>query len=236
MRSFIVMGMFLASFASMAGNDYHEDRELGIDAGGLEAMRIEAGAGTLDVQGIDGLTNIEVSATIVVPDTTDDKAKEHIEKAMELSLTRDGNEATLVSDFDNGFWGNGMGASIDLEVRCPAGVELNIDDGSGSLEVRGVVGGISIDDGSGSIDVSKVGSVFIDDGSGSIDVESASGDVSIIDGSGSIDVRAVEGSVTIDDGSGRIRVSDVENDLIIVDDGSGSVSISNVRGNVAQDT
>lgn len=236
MRSFIVMGMFLASFASMAGNDYREDRSLSIDAQGLEAMRIDAGAGSLDVQGIDGLEEIEVRATIVVPDTTDEKARKHIEKAMELSLERRGDEATLISDFDNGFWGNGMGASIDLEVRCPTDVYLTIDDGSGSVEVVDVAGGVSIDDGSGSINVRNVGSVFIDDGSGSIDVEFASGDVEIIDGSGSIDVRSVNGSVIIDDGSGKIRVSDVEHDLTIVDDGSGSVSIANVKGNVAQDT
>jgi len=236
MRSFIVMGMFLASFASMAGNDYRENRDLAIDAAGLDTIRIDAGAGSLDVKGVEGLAEIEVKATIVVPDTTAEKAQNHIDKAMELSLARDGDEAILVSGFDNGFWGNGMNASIDLEVRCPAGIDLYIDDGSGSLEVTDTRAAVTIDDGSGSIDVSNVGDLSIDDGSGSIDVSFATGDVSIIDGSGSIDVRSVGGSVTIDDGSGTIRVSDVENDVIIVDDGSGGVSIANVKGNVEQDT
>jgi DUF4097 and DUF4098 domain-containing protein YvlB len=236
MRSFIVMAMFVASLAHAGWSDYEEVRNLDLDADGVSQLSIKAGAGSMDVTGVRGLDKISVKATVVVPDTDEDKAVKVIEKKMTLSLDQQGSEAQLDAWFDDGFMGFGSDAHIVLEVSVPQGLSVNIDDGSGSLDVRDVAGDVTIDDGSGSIDVDNVANLKIDDGSGSIDVENASGDVSIVDGSGSISVVHVKGSVTIDDGSGSIKVSDVENDLIIVDDGSGSLSISDVRGSVDQET
>jgi len=231
MRSFIVIAMFAASLAHAGWTDYEEVRNLDLDADGVSQLSIKAGAGSMDVTGVRGLDKISVKATVVVPDTDKDKAVKVIENKMTLSLDQQGSEARLDAWFDDG-----SDAHIALEVSVPQGLAVNIDDGSGSLDVRDVAGDVTIDDGSGSIDVNNVASLKIDDGSGSIDVENASGDVSIVDGSGSISVVHVKGSVTIDDGSGSIKVSDVENDLIIVDDGSGSLSISDVRGSVDQET
>lgn len=236
MRSFIVMAMFAASLAHAGWSDYEEVRNLDLDADGVSQLSITAGAGSMDVTGVSGLDKISVKATIVVPDTDEDEAVNVIEKKMTLSLDQQGSEAQLDAWFDDGFMGSGSNAHIVLEVSVPQGLAVNIDDGSGSLDVRDVAGDVTIDDGSGSIDVDNVANLKIDDGSGSIDVENASGDVSIVDGSGSISVVHVKGSVTIDDGSGSIKVSDVENDLIIVDDGSGSLSFSDVRGSVDQET
>jgi DUF4097 and DUF4098 domain-containing protein YvlB len=236
MRSFIVMAMFAASLAHADWSDYEEVRNLDLDADGVSQLSINAGAGSMDVTGVSGLDKISVKATVVVPDTDEDKAVKVIEKKMTLSLDQQGSEAQLDAWFDDGFMGFGSNAHIVLEVSVPQGLSVNIDDGSGSIDVRDIAGDVTIDDGSGSIDVANVASLKIDDGSGSIDVENVSGDVSIVDGSGSISVVHVKGSVTIDDGSGSINVSDVENDLIIVDDGSGGLSFSDIRGSVDQET
>ena len=235
MRSFIVMAMFLASFAASAASDYTESRDLAIDAGDLDLLFINAGAGSIDVEGVDGIDRIEVKATIIIPDTDADDALKFIEKKLELSLEGDDGRAVLKSWFEQGFWGFGPSGRIDLEIRAPATLAISIDDGSGSIDVRNFVSDVRIDDGSGSIDVHVVGALDIDDGSGSIDVTSVAGDVTINDGSGGITLDKVGGSVTIDDGSGSIRVTDVAKDLIIIDAGSGSVSFSDVRGTVEQD-
>lgn len=235
MRSFIVMAMFLASFASMAASDYTETRDMTVDASGVEALVINVGAGTLDVTGVDGLDSIDVKATIVIADADDDEAQKVIAKELTLTLELDGNVADLRSSFDQGFWSFGSGGRVDLEVRAPSNLAVSIDDGSGSMDVSNFSADMKIDDGSGSMDIQKVASVNIDDGSGSIDISGATGDVYINDGSGSITVEAVGGTVTIDDGSGSIRVTDVAEDLIILDDGSGSVSFSDVRGTVEQE-
>ena len=236
MRSFIVMAMFITSLAHAGWSDYEEQRELKLEADGVSTLSIEAGAGSMDVTGVAGLAEISVKALIVVPNADEDDAIKVIEKRMVLTLEESNGVAKLESWFDQGFMGFGSDAYIVLDVSVPQGMSVNIDDGSGSLDIADIVGDVSIDDGSGSIDVSNVANLKIDDGSGSIDVEGAAGDVSIVDGSGSISVVGVSGSVSIDDGSGSIKVSDVENDVIIVDDGSGGLSITDVRGNVDQET
>jgi hypothetical protein len=232
MRSIIVMAMFLASFADAAWKDYTTVRDLEVDAAGIERFEINAGAGSLDIQGVAGLDSLIVVATVVVPESNEDDAVQLIDKKMRLSLDRNGDNAKLESWFEDGWLGRGSSARIDLKISVPTGVTIRIDDGSGSIDLIGVEADVSIDDGSGSIQVQGVASVSIDDGSGSIEVSDATGDVSIIDGSGSINVRSVGGSVSVDDGSGSIKVSDVEQDLTIVDDGSGGFSYSDVRGRV----
>jgi len=235
MRSFIVMAMFLASFTASAAGDYTETRDLTIDADGLELLFINAGAGRIDVEGVDGVDRIEVKATIIIPDTDEDDALKMIEKKLELGLERKDSQAVLKSWFEDGFWGFGADGRIDLEIRAPASLAISIDDGSGSINVRSFASDVRIDDGSGSIDVRTVGTLDIDDGSGSIDVTDVAGDIYVDDGSGTIAVDKVGGSVTIDDGSGSIRVTDVAGDLTILDAGSGSVSFSDIRGTVEQD-
>ncbi len=236
MRSFIVLMMFVASFAYAGWSNYEEVRDLTLDADGIVRLSINAGAGSMDVTGFEGLDTISVKATIIVPGEDAEDALKIIAKRMTLSLQRRGNDAQLEASFDHGFMGFGANGYIVLEVSVPQGLSVVIDDGSGSIDIIDIFGDVTIDDGSGSIDVKNVAHLKIDDGSGSIDVVNATGDVSIVDGSGSISIKHVQGSVTIDDGSGSIRVSDVENDLIIIDDGSGSLSFSDVRGDVEQET
>ena len=236
MRSFIVIAMFATSLVQAGWSNYEEVRNMDLDVNGISQLSIKAGAGSMDVTGVSGLDKISVKATVVVPDADEEDALKLIEKKMTLTLEQKGNEARLNAWFDGGVMGFGSNAHIVLEVSVPQGLSVDINDGSGSLDVTDVAGDVTINDGSGSIDVDNVANLKIDDGSGSIDVDNASGDVSIVDGSGSISVDHVNGSVTIDDGSGSIKVSDVENDVIIVDDGSGSLTITDVRGSVDQET
>jgi len=236
MRSFIVMAMFLASFSHAAWNEYTEVRELKLDADGIDSLAVDAGAGSIDIKGVTGLDSIVVTATIIVPDADENDAKNVIEEKMKLALDRVGEQATLDSWFEQGWFGGGSNARIDVAISMPIGIDVSVDDGSGSIDVSDLAAAVSIDDGSGSIELNNVASVYIDDGSGSISISNATGDVTIVDGSGSITVRSVDGSVSIDDGSGGIDVSDVERDLIIVDDGSGGFDYSDVRGRVDHDS
>ncbi len=236
MRSLTVMFMFAASVAQAGWDGYTDEKSLELDAAGIGALDIEAGAGSLVIRGVDGLDRIAVKATIAVSDADEADAVRFMNKKMKLSLEGRCDRAMLTADFDGG-WGSGWtDARIDLEVSVPADVALSIDDGAGSIDVSDLVADLSIEDASGSIDVRNVASVVIEDGSGSIDVSEAAGDVTITDGSGSISVRSVAGSVTIDDGSGSINVNDVEKDLIIVDDGSGGLSFADVRGSVENES
>lgn len=236
MRGFILIAMFVTSLASAGWSDYEEVRDLDLAANGIKKLSINSGAGSMEIRGVAGSDEIAVKARIVVQNKDEDDALRFMEKYMTLTLQQNGSEARLEAQFDSHHFGWGSNAYIVLDVSVPKGMTVDIDDGSGSMDVADIEGDVSIDDGSGSIDVRNVANLKIDDGSGSISVESASGDVSIVDGSGSITVRHVGGSVTIDDGSGSIKVSDVEKDLVIVDDGSGGLTHSDVRGRVDQKT
>lgn len=236
MRSFIVMAMFTVSLAHAGWADYEEVRDLNLDAEGISQLTINAGAGSMDVTGVKGLDTISVKATIVVPDEDKDDAVRVIEKKIRLSLEKSAGDAILEARFESGLMSFGSSPYIALEVSVPQGMAVNIDDGSGSIEIVDLAGDLTIDDGSGSIDITNVVNVMIDDGSGSIDLVNATGNVSIVDGSGSISIEHVQGSVTIDDGSGSIEVTDIDSDLIIVDGGSGSLKFSDIRGTVDADT
>ena len=235
MRSLIVTAILLASHTGAAASDYEETRDLAVSASDVDTLVINVGAGTLEVTGVDGISTIEVKATIVIPDVSADKAREIIEKDLVLRLESANGEAVLNSGIDSRSWGSGSSGRVDIEVRAPSTLAVSIDDSSGSMDVSNFSADVRIDDSSGSIDVQNVGALSIDDGSGSIDISGANGDVYVNDGSGSIIIESVDGTVKIDDGSGSIRVSDVSEDLIIVDDGSGSVSFSDIRGTVEED-
>ncbi len=235
MRTFLILGMFTASLVHAAWSDYEETRDLTLDAGGIDTVVIEAGAGSLEVRGSADAKSISVTALIQVPDK-EEKAQKGIESDLVLTLERDGDSAVLNGYFESSGWSWGDSPSIRLEVEVPDRVGLDIEDGSGSIKIWDVSGDIKIEDGSGSLQMSNVGGdIRIEDGSGSISVEGVGGDISIDDGSGSITVKDVRGSVIVDDGSGGINVSDVDADLIIEDDGSGSLNFARINGRVEKD-
>ena len=197
MRSLIASALFLASFASMAGDDYVETRELSVAADGIQSLDIRAGAGSLAVVGVAGDDAIEVTARIIVPGADSDEGQEIVAEEARLSLDREGETARLRSRFERMFWGFGSDGRIDLEVRVPQGMALVIDDSSGEVDVERVGADVSITDNSGSIDVDGVAALKITDGSGSINAANAAGDVNIKDGSGSITHTGVVGHVDI---------------------------------------
>ena len=235
MRTFLILGMFTASLVHAAWRDYEETRDLTLDAGGIETVVIEAGAGSLEVRGSAAAKAISVTALIQVPEK-EEKAQKVIESDLVLTLERDGDSAVLNGYFESSGWSWGDSPSIRLEVEVPDRVGLDIEDGAGSIKIWDVSGDIEIEDGSGSLQMSNVGGdIQIEDGSGSISVEGVGGDISIDDGSGSITVKDVRGSVVVDDGSGGINVTDVDADLIIKDDGSGSLNFARINGRVEKD-
>jgi hypothetical protein len=219
--------------AAPAVADFEEPRELVGSADGVTTLRIDAGSGSLVVNGSNDVDSIVVAARIVVEGRSGDKAKQLIEKRVKLSLDRKGDEARLLSRVGQGsLWSSGWNMRIDLDVTLPSYVALRIDDGSGSMRVTGVRAPVRIDDGSGSITVSDVGPLTVDDGSGSIDISDVNGDVDVRDGSGSLEIVGVAGSVRIDDGSGGIRVERVSGDLTVDEAGSGPVSFGDIEGRV----
>ena len=78
MRVFLILGMFTASLTNAAWRDYEEVRNLTLDAGGVDRVEIEAGAGSLDVRGNPGAKKISVTALIQVPGKSDERLKKSL--------------------------------------------------------------------------------------------------------------------------------------------------------------
>ncbi len=143
MRSFIVMGMFIASLTHAAMNDYTETRNVELGTNDVEVFSVDAGAGSIDIKGVAGATKISVKAVIEIADISDDDAMKIIERKMTLSLDQKGNVAHLKAWFEHGFMDFGSDdGRIDIEVKVPQGIAVIIDDGNGSLrfsDIRGTV-------------------------------------------------------------------------------------------------
>ncbi|MCJ8322115.1 MAG: hypothetical protein MJK12_20975 [Colwellia sp.] len=216
--------------ASPSYADVHLTKELTLDAKSLSELEIEAGAGSLSIKGMEGLTEIQVKAEIYT------SSEDHND--YELTLSDSGSTGHLIAKRkdNSGFWsGNSHSAHIDLEVLVPQHLMLDIEDGSGDTLVKNMNSSVKIKDGSGELIIHNVtGNVTIDDGSGRIQVTEVVGNLDIEDGSGEIKVSDIKGHIEIDDGSGSITVKNVEGNTHI-EDGSGDLTVSHVSGMVTVD-
>ena len=228
--------IFLAVFFLCATSlfAHKEVKELSLSTQGIEKLKIDCGAGSLKVYGQEGLKEIRVEAEIVLDGKSERSAEEFLRKYLDLSLKKRGSRAVLTSGFESYrsifSFGNKV---INLTVSMPKDMNLDVDDGSGSMRIENIAGDVKVDDGSGSMEIMNIkGNLDVDDGSGDIEVEGIYGDVSVDDGSGSMIIRNIEGSVTVRDGSGSITIDGVEKDVYIPSEGSGSVRVNNVKGKV----
>jgi hypothetical protein len=215
------------SVSATAGDGRDETLNLSVD--GITVLAVDAGGGKLIIEGDENAREITVEASVHPADEDSDRVV--------LSLEKHGERAVLKAYHKNRVgisWGKSPW--IDLHVRVPAQVSLDVEDGSGFVRISDINSDVTLDDGSGSVEISAIGgNVEIDDGSGSLELTDIAGDVSIEDGSGSITVRGVAGAVRVDDGSGDIDVEDAGS-LVILDAGSGGVRTENIRGKLELDS
>ena len=256
MKSITFLIVFLFSFTLFAA-DFEETRKLSLDADDISKLFIDCGAGYLKLSGDDDLNEILVTAKIEIDNIDPEDAERIMDKYLELTLEKRGSRAELISTFERSqsifsFIFNKHGnVRINLKIEIPANMDIDIDDGSGFIEIEEIEGDIFIDDGSDYIEITDVkgkveiddgsgdinikniiGEIEIDDGSGAIDIRNITGDIFLNDGSGKITVVEIDGNVRVDDGSGSINIENVEEDVIIEDDGSGSVHIRDIAGNI----
>ena len=231
----IALAASLLSPLAMA-DDCRYSRDINFDVvlQDLERLTIDVGAGELNVTGASQSDMISVRAQACA----DSEAK-----LDDLDLTQDrrGDRLHIASETGDSDWGtvNWFGSTyayIDVNIAIPAGLVIDINDGSGDVSVVGVAADFSIEDGSGDIRVEDVtGSITLEDGSGDLELYKVSVDVKVTaDGSGDIRIETVGGNVTVDDdGSGDIRVGDVSGDFVTGDTGSGDLEYNNVTGLVS---
>lgn len=242
----IAAPIFITTLSLISGISQAADtvnRTLTLDAAGLEALEVKAGAGSLDIQGVRGAETITVEA--VIQADLDDVI---------LSLEKRGDKAVLTSEIDDKVrisWGWNNSPKIDLKVTLPQSLLLAVNDGSGDMSVRDMENDVDINDGSGSLEIENIGgNLDLIDGSGDLRIESVAGNISINDGSGGVRIVRVGGSVEgndgsgdfsaehvtggiqLTDGSGNLRLQDIGGSIDL-NDGSGDISIENIVGDIS---
>lgn len=209
----------LASFALTAAGcsyawgdcDHTAPRDLDLDAAGLESLVVNARAGELDIRGEAGLDRVIVSGRACAG------SADYLEQ-IRLLERRDGSRLTVAVEIpDSSGWGGDYGW-LDLKLRVPARLALEVSDSSGDTTIAGVAG------------------AEVDDSSGDLRIADIAGDLSVEDSSGDIDIRTVAGHLTIpSDSSGDIRAEDITGNVAIADDSSGSIELRRVRGDATVD-
>lgn len=202
---------------STGSANIEQQQQRTLSATQLQQLDIEAEAGSLNVVGSNTATEITVDATIFTAKADDPYI---------LTLEQKGDKAVLVAKNESAsgmvvYQGNSP--SIDLVVTVPNSFNLDIEDGSGDIDINGVLGNMDIDDGSGSINIAQGHDLEIDDGSGDIYLQNITGNIEISDGSGSITAKNVAGMMDIEDGSGDLNLTDITGSVEI-DDNSGSIN------------
>ncbi len=235
---------------TQALEEYTSPRNATVDARGARSATIEAHAGILRVEGQAGLNEVRVRGTAKA-------TRESWLKDIKLVAERRGDVVFIkvdIPDNDSRSWGawNDSYRGLDLVIEVPTTLRLDVsdgsgeaefkntgaidlEDGSGSIDIRGAHGSVKIRDGSGSISIDGVeGAVIVSDGSGEIQASNVTGDFTIEeDGSGNIDVSGVGGTMRVEsDGSGNIDVDRVAGDFVVNSDGSGSIRYATVKGSV----
>ncbi|HSJ55281.1 MAG TPA: DUF4097 family beta strand repeat-containing protein, partial [Anaerolineae bacterium] len=116
-----------------------------------------------------------------------------------------------------------LNARVDFQIQVPPGTPLELDTGSGNVEVRGVTEGVRAETGSGNVTaLGLAGDVELDTGSGNVDLQDVVGTVTVETGSGNLTLRGVEGDLAAHTGSGSIMVEGATGQARL-DTGSGSV-------------
>lgn len=252
LRVAIFIALTALPLAALADDDcaFRADRSIDIDPKGLNLFKLDTGAGDLIVEGVAGLAKIEVRG----------KACASEEKALagiQIMQQREGATTTVGTRIpDDGYSWSLFGshyAYMDVHVRMPSGIKLDVRDSSGDIEISGLTNGLDLKDSSGDILLRDlVGAVNVTDTSGDINVRGISGDFTVIsDSSGDINVDDVKGSAVVQedssgdvtlrhiggdarvdrDSSGDIDFVDIGHDAVVGVDGSGDITADGVKGN-----
>jgi DUF4097 and DUF4098 domain-containing protein YvlB len=246
MRSLLFLFFLVPALAGANECRFSAARDFDADASGLASVAFALGSSDVVVEGVPGLAKVEVRGKACASD-------QGWLAGLTVDQQRAGDRLTITPHEDrasNWSWFGSSYAYIELRVRVPAKLGVDIESRSGDAEVQGVAA-LEFDASSGDLQVGHIaGPLTIEVSSGDVTGEdigavevrrTSSGDINLRDvhgdakvaraGSGDLHFDRVGGNVEIGSvGSGDVSVGHVDRDVSIDSIGSGDVSVDNVGG------
>lgn len=229
MKTLFLAGAMLAVTTAHASDcEYQRDIEVTLNLDGSDVLSVVAGAGDLEIKGIQGLSEARARGKVCA------SKREWLDQSEILTEGGRNAEITVSLPKTDSGW-NMMGnryVYMDLRIEVPDDIVLDVRDSSGDMTLE-TTGSANVSDSSGDIDIEGAsGNIVLNDSSGDIDLVDIYGDVTVRqDSSGDIYGRNIQGSVIVEkDSSGDIRFRDVRDDYIVERDSSGDIVADSVGG------
>lgn len=233
MRNLVFLAFLIPALASANECRFSAQRDFDVDAAGLSHVAFALTSTDVIVEGVPGLAKVEVRGRACASD-------ESWLAGLTVDQKTSGDRLTITPHEDrasNWSWFGSSYAYLELRVRVPAKLAVDIKGSSGDAEVRGVAA-LDFDASSGDLQVDHI--------AGPLTIEISSGDVTGEDvgsvevrrtSSGDINLRDVRGDVSVARaGSGDLQFSHIGGGVEIGRVGSGDVTISHVERNVSVDS
>jgi DUF4097 and DUF4098 domain-containing protein YvlB len=158
-----------------------------IDSGPEPRVRLTNAAGQVRVEGVEGLESIEYEVTRYAVASDPVAAKK---RASEVPVDLSREDSTVVLETDGG-----RGTGADYLLRVPSGGTVEVESGTGDVEVTGLSGGVTV--------VAEAGDVAVRDTGSDVTVEAPQGDV-VVGG-----VSTDTGQAELEVGTGDVTLQDV---------------------------
>lgn len=247
MRRLVFLFALVPAFAFANECRFTAQRDFDVDAAGLVTVAFAQGSTDVVVEGVADLARVEVRGKACASDQS-------WLAGLTVDQQRSGDRVTITPHEGrdtNGSWFHSSYAYLELHVRVPAKLAVDIkgsscdadvsnvaalvfDASSGDLRVDKIAGPLTVEVSSGDVTGGDIGSLDVRrTGSGDFTLHDVRGDVKVArSGSGDLAFDKVGGSVGIGSvGSGDVSASHVERDVTLDSIGSGDVSVASVGGN-----
>ena len=226
MRSWLLVCL-LTPVGAMAAPacDTFQDLEASVPVNNnAHTVQISSHAGDVRITGETGLKTVTARGRACAPDAA-------LLPRFELSGRDKDGKIQIETDIPDWQHGPESPTYMLLDVRVPDNLAVQVEVGSGGLDVRGV-NSLEIED--------EFGDLLVDGTDGDVTIESRAGEVFLLNiggnllldkGSGETTIRNVKGSVEIPrNASGEIIIEEVGSDVIIRADGNGDITVTRVAG------
>jgi DUF4097 and DUF4098 domain-containing protein YvlB len=205
------------SWTIFGGIKASKDVELPLDITPGKTLRIENAAGDVSVFGGHSTGLLIAHAHLRGKDSEDAKEK----AASYTPVIEESDHTVLIRQPDV------SGLSVMLEVRVPAGVQVEIRCEAGDIVVDATASGCRIDGKSGDIRLTGLdGAIEVDTSSGDVWISESKATALTLEGkSGDVKIERVKGNISVRTSAGNVRLMDVAGRTISIEAVSGDVHL-----------